>query len=230
MKIANVVLILFLLLAFESHVSGAQEHRWGFIGNGFHMHFFIEFDIVNTNLTYRFDLPNSFFIDTAEAEQLYMVKENCDVNSNEIHSCGDISTHYFPVSLTTSYLCDIEAPVFKVPNTNSVVIHLERKSSVQSVSGLGTLVFPIHARYEQLKVNEEFDWISFVTEENSYVNRCMNTIFASTGLPLESVESNKAMHCRDIPVGRLSDLPIVYRSLMTLLVTGAVIVILSLSL
>eukprot|EP00796_Vickermania_ingenoplastis_P010852 gene10852-7518_t len=225
------VTLLFLLEFRQTPVQaeeGSPVHQWGFIGEGFHMQFFIDFSLANGMQTLTFDLPNSFFIDTAEAAQSYTIKMCSEGRS--LMECDDITEHFEPLQIQTAYLCDIEAPVFKVADSNQVTIALKKAVNAPRMIISGKLIFPIHARYEELNVEQAFDLQSLLVEENSYVTRCMNAIHASSGMTLEAVEVNSTSHCRMIPVGNLSDLHFVYTSLMGLLVFGAVLVVLSLSL
>lgn len=208
----------------------ASPFKWGFIGEGFHMHFFLEYSFTTDETQFTFDLPNSFFIDTAEAQQQYIMRKCVSKDA-----CVDVTSHYFPLSIRTAYLCDIEAPVFRVPDTNRVVIQMSPKpdgffnSLLDREGRHGYLQFPIHSRYEQLATGSSFSLSAFLREEKAYVFRCMNSINSSQSEPFEVVDANPDDHCRRIPVGNLADLPFVYRSLMTLLVLGAVIVVLALS-
>lgn len=227
------VFVLLLLIQLVPLLCAAEESTvldWGFIGEGFHMQFFVEFDGGNPNTLISFNLSNSFFIDAAEAEQLYTIV-HCPLSGSKDFSsrgdCEERTSSYNPLSLTTAYLCDIEAPVFRVPGDNEINIRVTPKMPSKT-KGRATLIFPIHARYEHLDREKPFSLFSFIFEEDAYVHRCMNEIVSSSAV-YTSVDSDVVNHCRNIPVGVLNDLPFVYRTLMSLLVAGAILVIASLS-
>lgn len=160
----------------------------------------LEFPVGLENLKFSFDLPKSFFIDVAEAEQQYKV-EMVEVAQAPLEPTGDaklvasvlhdVTKVYAPLQLSSSHFFDIEAPVFKVDYAeNSVELRLRVKdydalktyydmaventaSPNMESSTMMQLVLPIHSRYDELDVNGTFSLYNFITGEPSYVHRCL---------------------------------------------------------
>lgn len=219
----RLLLVVFIFLG-GGLCASATPLKWGFLGSGFHMQFFIEHNTSSTEEFYTFELPNSFIIDTAEAESRYSI-----VSSTENM---DVTSDYLPLSLKTTFMCDIEAPVFTVTRNNTVSINLTKKSqtSADTATELRRLIFPIHARYEVLSQEAPPNFFSFFGERDAYVTRCISEVkTAFNSSVLEEFQSNQEYHCRNIPVPYLSDLPFVYSSLVISLLVGSAIAIFSLS-
>ncbi|CAJ1017081.1 hypothetical protein, conserved [Leishmania lindenbergi] len=232
-----------------------------FIGGGFHMRLALEYPLPAEDVRFSFDLPKSFFIDEAEAVQLYrmeVISASPVTQGMAAVVVADITSAYTPLNMSSQYLFDIEAPVFKVNYTeNHVELTFQQRVDDGAGSALDTylaedgaqaqfsfrarLVIPIHSRYDVLETTTPFSLLHFITSEGAYVRRCLVEVHVSgradprcstgtysTSAALATVEER--LHytpCLDLPVGLLNDLPYVYNGLMALLVTGAVIVILS---
>lgn len=226
-----------------------------FIGGGFHMQLAVEFPIAAQHVALSFDLPKSFFIDEAEAEQLYRMEAISaaqDTQGTHAAVLQDTTAAYKPLKMTSQHFFDIEAPVFKVNyTTNHVELSFEHQSdsavldaylseSANRVSGVkARLVIPIHSRYDTLDTTTKFSLKAFVLGESAYVQRCLPSIALKgtadarcSGTSFSSKATEEMLRaqptyqaCLDLPVGVLDDLPYVYRALMALLVAGAVIVI-----
>lgn len=210
------VVLIFLLVLKPDPVAAATELplSWGFIGEGFHMQFFIEVDTSHSVIS--FDLPPAFFIDVAEANEQMLITNPI---SGMTHSSSS-------AVLESDHFCDIEAPAFAVKRHNPIRITVD-------LLGLGMqerakLLFPIHARYEMLDTSVEFSLWSLLLDEHTYTEKCINGVSSSGGTAYEATGSSQ-LHCRYIPVGKLSDLVFVYRFLMSLIVISAAFVVFSLS-
>lgn len=223
MFLVRVFTILLIIFGGVLNAGSATPLKWGFVGNGFHVQFFIEHNSSLIEHTYTFELPNSFIIDTAEAENHYSI-----VSTNENL---DVTSEYLPLSLKMALLCDIEAPVFTVSKNNTVTINLRQKDSGtgHNANEIRKLVFPIHIRYEALSQENPSSILSFLGEREAYVTRCISGADSASNLSaLEDFQTNQEAHCRSIPVPYLSDLSLVYTTLVFSLVAGSVIAILSL--
>lgn len=165
-----------------------------FIGGGFHMHLAVEYPIAARTTRLTFDLPKTFFIDAAEAEQLYRM----EVISAESLTQGtaavvlaDITNAYTPLRMASQHFFDIEAPVFKVNYTTNHVelafqqleggsgsldAYLSADGARSKVSVRARLVIPIHSRYDVLDTAKPFFLARFVSGEDAYVRRCLEQI------------------------------------------------------
>ncbi|KPI85385.1 hypothetical protein ABL78_5566 [Leptomonas seymouri] len=232
-----------------------------FIGGGFHMQLAIEYPVAAQEATLSFLLPKSFFIDEAEAEQLYRMEIISSDTSHQGTSAvvvKDVTSAYTPLHMTSQFSFDIEAPVFKVSySTNDVQLSfkllpeataldtylgpISPGGAVDATAVKARLVIPIHSRYDTLDTTTPFSLSGFVLGEAAYVNRCLEKVelsgtsdarcggthFASSASKSSLSDAQLYHRCVALPVGLLKDLPYVYRTLMGLLVAGAVIVILA---
>lgn len=200
-----------LTLCMVSGVAAALDPRscsllnappsYTFIGGGFHMQLAIDYPVGAKEVIFTFDLPKSFFIDEAEAEQLYRAEIVSDDPARQGTSAvvvKDVTAAYAPLEMTSQYFFDIEAPVFKVNySTNHVLLTLQQQQpSTSSVleAYLGSkdetrtdqallntavkarLVIPIHSRYDILDTTTPFSLKSFVLGESAYAHRCLPKI------------------------------------------------------
>lgn len=213
----------FYVLLGQLLLNRVNSLKWGFLENGYHMHFFIEHNSDLIEEHFSFQLPTSFFISIEEVQKQYIIVSG--------DKKVEVTSEYYPVSFKTDFLCDIEAPAFNLHKANEVSIELKRKNFTahRNTSEIRKLVFPIHARYESLS-NETSNFRSFFSERKAHVTRCITGVYASfNSSTLEQFEENNSAHCRNIPVPYLEDLSFVHTSLMFTLVFGAAIAILSLS-
>ncbi|KAG5485961.1 hypothetical protein CUR178_07555 [Leishmania enriettii] len=232
-----------------------------FIGGGFHMQLALEYPLSAIDVRFSFDLPKSFFIDEAEAQQLYrmeVLSGNPRTQGMDAVVVTEITRAYTPLHMSSAYFFDIEAPVFKVNyTTNHVVLTFQQMTSKGAGSALDAylakdgaqadsslrarLIIPIHSRYDALDATSTSSLRRFITGEGSYVRRCLTKVdvagradprcaagtYSSSATTATLVERLSYRPCLELPVGLLDDLPRVYHALMSLLVVGAVIVILT---
>lgn len=218
---------------------------WQLRGGGFHLDLEVFYALHMNRINVTITLPPSFFVDVAEAEQLYRMEHHHHDGST--HDATSLATD---VRVWSDLPVDIEAPVFKVPqvpnhvymswsvhHTSSNTASLTTTTTREGRGGYGVLVMPIHTRYEELDVRSPFSvarfWSPAATKWNS-VQRCLENITVS-GTAMEvcgderiitlPTSNDASGRCTRIPVGSLGDLPIVYWWLMSMLVFGAVIVV-----
>ncbi|KPA83740.1 hypothetical protein ABB37_01982 [Leptomonas pyrrhocoris] len=177
----------------------ASPPSYTFIGGGFHMQLAIEYPVAAHDATFTFALPKSFFIDAAEAEQLYRmetVSDAADRRGTAAVPVKDITSTYTPLQMTSQFLFDIEAPVFKVPYaTNDVTLSFKQlpettaldtylgarnagagADATASAAAVARLVIPIHSRYDTLDTTTPFSLKNFLLGEGAYVHRCLPKI------------------------------------------------------
>ncbi|EPY43886.1 hypothetical protein AGDE_00034 [Angomonas deanei] len=185
----------------------------GFLGSGFHMRLNLEVPVDSNDTGVITSLDPSFFFDIEEVQSQSQVFVN-----------GEDRTSEFLVIADSVMPFDIEAPVFNINySENQVVIMIAKKSSSE-FKGTGQLRLPIHARYEHLDAKAEFSLWKLVNGESSYVNRCVGPFQVKRG---DEYYGETPKYCIDIPTGVLQDLPFVYRSLVSLLIAGSVVVVLA---
>ncbi|CBZ23594.1 conserved hypothetical protein [Leishmania mexicana MHOM/GT/2001/U1103] len=167
-----------------------------FIGGGFHMQLALEYPLPAKDVRLSFDLPKSFFVDEAEAEQLYrmeVLSANAMTQGTVAVVVADVTRAYTPLRIASRYASDIEAPVFKVNyTTNRVALRFEQVGSDGAGSALDAylaedgaqaqvpfrarLVIPVHSRYEVLDTTTPFSLLRFITGEGAYVRRCLTRV------------------------------------------------------
>lgn len=160
----------------------------------------IEYPAGAREVTFSFDLPKSFFIDEAEAEQLYrmeLLANLPDRHGTSAEVMQDVTEAYTPLRMTSQFFFDIEAPVFKVNySTNHVALTFQQlpdttaldavlgprtgaKDTANDLTGTyvkARLVIPIHSRYDTLDTTAPFSLKNFVRGEGGYVHRCLPKI------------------------------------------------------
>ncbi|CAG9568910.1 conserved hypothetical protein [Leishmania major strain Friedlin] len=167
-----------------------------FIGGGFHMQLALEYPLPAKDVRLSFDLPKSFFIDEAEAEQLYrmeVLSADPMTQGTAAVVVADVTRAYSSLRMSSQYAFDIEAPVFKVNyTTNHVVLtfqqvggdgagsvldaYLAEDGAQAQVPFRARLVIPIHSRYEVLDTKMPFSLLRFITGEGAYVRRCLTRV------------------------------------------------------
>ncbi|GET85974.1 hypothetical protein, conserved [Leishmania tarentolae] len=167
-----------------------------FIGGGFHMQLALEYPLPAKDVRFSFDLPNAFFIDEAEAEQLYrmeVLSANPIAQGTNAVVAADATSAYTPLRMSSQYTFDIEAPVFKVNYTeNHVELTFQRRAGDDASSALDAylsedgaqaplafrarLVIPVHSRYEAVEPKKPFSLLRFITGEDAYVRRCLTRV------------------------------------------------------
>lgn len=169
-----------------------------FLGGGFHMQLAIDYPAAAQEATFVFELPKSFFIDEAEAEQLYrmeVISSVPDRQGTEAVVMKDVTDAYTSLRMSSQYFFDIEAPVFKVnyttnrvelsfqqlPETTALDAYLGTRASFKEKGSIDAiavpvkarLVIPIHSRYDNLDITTRFSLKNFVLGESAYVHRCL---------------------------------------------------------
>lgn len=224
---------------------GSPAVAFGFVGSGFHQQFRISAKLPRTAassenvLHIMINLPRAFFFDIAEVLQMHTWE-----NATSLALSPSID------SMSSEYVFDIEAPIFRVPYSHNMVdIRIKlgsspRPSSVSSANPtlselqeMQTLsvLLPVHTRYEEVDAERPFLWSEFTATLDSYKRRCVETddvhaeiILGGSNPPamvLLSTEASKTS-CVMFPQGILSHLPVVYWLTMGLLTMGALFVIL----
>ncbi|KAK7201421.1 hypothetical protein NESM_000204800 [Novymonas esmeraldas] len=168
-----------------------------FIGGGFHMQLAIEYPVASQDVHLSFHLPKSFFVDEAEAEQLYrmeLLSADPMKQGTSAIVMADLTRAYTPLQMASQHFFDIEAPVFKVGyTTNHVELsfaqrgdgssaldrYLTESGSDSAVSFRARLVLPIHSRYDALDTDTPFSAWRFITGEDAYVRRCLPEVSMS---------------------------------------------------
>jgi hypothetical protein len=196
-----------------------------FVGSGFHQQ--LQLDVSLASLTEAsnsgrrtvaidIDLPRAYFVDIAEAKQAHVFTGSSQPNL---------------VSMSSEFIFDIEAPIFKIPYTTNKVTTVVELPQLPSGLSNFSLLFPIHTRYEEVDVERTFDWAEFLDHIPSYTTRCIEAHHVSGTVtnhgPLGSLSLVPATKsaCVDFPRGILGQLPAVYWLTMGLLTSGAILVI-----
>ncbi|KAG5486765.1 hypothetical protein LSCM1_08021 [Leishmania martiniquensis] len=174
----------------------ASPPSYTFIGGGFHMQLALEYPLAATDVRFNFDIPKSFFIDEAEAEQLYRMEVlSGDPMAQGIDAVvmADITRAYTSLCISSQYFFDIEAPAFNVNYTSNHVEltfqersdddagrvmenYLSEGSAREEAPFRARLVIPIHSRYDVLNATRTFSLRRFITGEDSYVRRCLTKV------------------------------------------------------
>lgn len=227
------VSVVFFLAIVVAYLTTAEPLQQGgtiafqFVGSGFHQQFQVDVSLETTlvapyhrNVTVEVDLPRAYFVDIAEATQSHVFTAGA----------GQLTLK----DMSSQYIFDIEAPIFKIPyTTNKVTTVVELSSSTDDASSSGfSLLFPIHTRYEEVDTERSLDWAEFFDHIPSYTTRCIErqqvsgslTGVTSSSTVQELVSSTKSA-CVEFPRGILAQLPVVYWLTMGLLTAGAVLVI-----
>ncbi|ESL06577.1 hypothetical protein TRSC58_05747 [Trypanosoma rangeli SC58] len=221
-----------------------DECQWGLHGAGYHMQLTVEFPLHYEEVEILCELPKTFFFDVDEAEQMYTITTPDGM---------DLRDGYTPLHINSTFIFDIEAPVFhvayEVNNVRFFFMRLQSNKTAaakQTSARKGSLLLPIHARYEEADAVTPFSLRAFFNRE-SFVRRCISSVtvydaktaercHALPAPPAEgrrspngglTTKSNRPSSCQDVPVPLFMSLPMVYVSLIALQCVGAAVVVFS---